>query len=67
MKVLPVAWQVAHAAPLTAPWFIGVPAKLVKTEEEWQLSQAVVPTGMWVAGRTLSVGGAMFAKLAVAP
>ena len=49
-QVLPASWQVAHAVPATGAWFIAVPPKLVNFVGAWQLSQAAVPTGMWVAG-----------------
>ena len=57
-KLLPVAWQVAQPAVMPA-WFIAVPLKLVNFVGAWQVSQAVAPLGMWVAGGDT---GTMLAK-----
>ena len=55
-------WQMAQATPLTALCTMAGGAlaetfgmaKAVKFVAEWQLSQAAVPTGMWLAGGALS-------------
>ena len=73
-SVLPAPWQVLQAVPATAVCTIpggavalefGIlkPPGCVKVEGEWQLEQAALPKGTWVAGGCTNAGGAMFAKL----
>jgi hypothetical protein len=70
-QVRPEAWQVRQATPATpactmdggAAALVLVIRKVVKLLAEWQLAQAVVPKGTWLAGGCLSAGAAMFAKL----
>lgn len=45
-KLFPVSWQVAHAAPATGAWFIGVLGpNAVKFVAAWQASQAAPAAG----------------------
>ena len=55
-QLLPVSWQVAHVVAVTGAWFIAVPAKLVKFDAAWQLSQLAVPIGMWLVGAVFTAG-----------
>jgi len=55
-KLLPVAWQVAQAMEVTAECTIAVPAKVVNVVVEWQLSQAMVPVGIWLLGKVFTGG-----------
>lgn len=58
----PAAWQPAQAIPGTAACTMAGGAvpdalanwKLVKVLAEWQLSQAAVPNGTWLAGGAFS-------------
>jgi len=49
-QLFPVSWQVAHGVPATGACFIAVPPKVSKPAGAWQVSQAALPNGMWVAG-----------------
>jgi len=50
-----VAWQVAHAVPVTGPCFIAVPPKLLNADGAWQLSHALPLNGMCVGGGVTTV------------
>jgi hypothetical protein len=55
-KERPVAWQVAQAVPLTALWFIGVPANdEAAVGHLWQLPHVVNVVGMWLDGLPTAV------------
>src|SRR5882672_8221221 len=75
LKLVVLKWQVEHTPALTmlctieggAVPLLLVNEKLLKLDEEWQPSQAIVPVGMCVAGSVTVLLGAVPTSVLPAP